>query len=93
MMYWCFVTDNTGHWYKIPVSKKYDFEEYIHAMENDLIWDNDDFEKYRCMHPVNYMFKDIEVLKENKDFLDSLAEEPIKSDDPIIKPKLRKTKK
>lgn len=63
--YLCFVTDDSGHWYKIPVKLKNEFEEYREAMENDLDWKGVDFDKYRSMHPVNYMFPVIEVLKEN----------------------------
>ena len=64
MTFWCFVHDSSGHWFKIPVSKKSDFDDYVYAAENDLNWEGEDYEKYRSMHPVNYMFQTVDVLKE-----------------------------
>ena len=65
----CFVTDNVGHWYKIPVSEKQNFEDWLeitsHDKHEDSVEFNKCFDDYRCMHPVNYMFKEIEVLKES----------------------------
>lgn len=64
--YWCFVTDNDGHWYRIPVNTKFQFEKWVEVIETiDFTYDDQDFSKYRSMHPINYMFKDVEVLKEN----------------------------
>ena len=68
----CFVTDNDGHWYKIPVSKREDFHEWVEYIESYIDpedsqdFDFDKYDSYRCMHPTNYMFNDIEVLKENE---------------------------
>jgi len=63
--YYCFTTNRVGRWYKIPVNKRNLFDNYVDAMENDdKQYDGENFEKYRCMHPCNYMFKNIEVLKE-----------------------------
>jgi hypothetical protein len=62
----CFVTDNDGHWYKIPVKHKSLFEEWVECMYNDQEWEHEvDFENYRSMHPSNYMFNDVYILKEN----------------------------
>ncbi len=61
----CFVNDSSGHWFKIKVSQKQDFEDYVEAMENDSVWEGEDYAQYRCMYPTNYMFKEILVLKEN----------------------------
>jgi hypothetical protein len=64
--FWCFVMDCEGYWYKIPVNKKYQFERWVENVESmEIIYDDEDFTKYRCMHPVNYMFKDVTTLKEN----------------------------
>jgi hypothetical protein len=62
---YCFVTDSSGHWFKIDVSQKQDFEDYVESMENDACWEGEDYSQYRCMHPVNYMFPILEVLKES----------------------------
>jgi hypothetical protein len=62
---YCFVTDQSGHWFKIRVSQKQEFEDYVEAMENDIDWEGDDYNQYRCMHPVNYMFPIVDVLKES----------------------------
>lgn len=71
--YFCFVTDNDGHWYKIPVKLKTKFEDwveysatYTEALDRDDLANVPDFDDYRCMHPVNYMFEKILVLKETK---------------------------
>ena len=69
---WCFTTDSSGHWFKIPVVYKSIFEDYVDAMENDKDWKGENFEKYRCMHPVNYMFKEISVLKESTSPFDEI---------------------
>ena len=61
---YCFVTDHSGHWFKINVSQREDFYDYIETMENDAVWEGEDYDQYRCMHPVNYMFNEILVLKE-----------------------------
>lgn len=68
---WCFVTDNDGHWYRIPVKSREEFYEWVeqrgsYIAEEDLesCYDNFDFNDYLCMPPCNYMFKDIQVLKE-----------------------------
>jgi len=60
-----FITDGAGHWYIIEVSQRQEFEDYCEAMENDSEWHGIDFNKYRSMHPVNYMFSTREVLKES----------------------------
>ena len=66
--YWCFVTDNDGHWYKIPVSKKPEFEDWCECEENGFEHDYPDYDNFRSMHPLNYMFKinELKVLKESK---------------------------
>jgi hypothetical protein len=72
--YVCFVTDSDGYWYKIPVSEKQNFEDWVEliGMRYVTVEDlkrmdeaNGRFDDYRCMHPVNYMFKETFVLKEN----------------------------
>lgn len=68
-----FIQDDEGHWFKIKVSQKEKFYEWIEfcnkpscqVKEED--YDGPDFDKLRCMHPCNYMFKEIFVLKETKD--------------------------
>jgi hypothetical protein len=60
--YFCFVCDKNGLWYKIPVRVKNTFDEFSEN-NNPLI---KEFSKYRSMHPCNYMFNDIFVLKESK---------------------------
>lgn len=63
--YWCFVTDNSGGWYKIPVNYRFMFTQWLDAVENmNDVWDHPDFTQYRSMHPVSYMFKEITTLKE-----------------------------
>ena len=62
----CFVHDGDGHWYIIEVSQRQEFEDYREAMENDGEWHGVDFNKYRSMHPVNYMFSSRETLKETE---------------------------
>ena len=89
---WCFVTDSSGHWFRIPVSYKAEFERYVEIMENDGIWDGSDFDRYRSMHPVNYMYANIEVLKESGNSLETSAPLPI-ADFPINKPKLKQIPK
>lgn len=63
-------TGSNGSWYKIPVELRQqienDFEMVLlknHYHLSSINWD-----EYKCMHPCNYMFKEIEVLKE-KDVL------------------------
>lgn len=64
--YYCFISDCDRHWYKIPVDKLYAFNEYLAAINNkEIEYCEENFEKYRCMHPCNYMFKNVEVLKES----------------------------
>ena len=62
----CFVTDQSGHWFIIKVYQKQEFEDYCEAMENDVDWEGTDFDKYRSLHPVNYMFSSRETLKETE---------------------------
>jgi len=69
----CFVSDIDGLWYKLPVKLKDDFYDWVdsrmnYVSEEDLeaCHQENPFVKYRCLHPVNYMFKDVSVLKENK---------------------------
>jgi hypothetical protein len=72
--YFCFVIDHDGHWYKIPVSEKSNFNDWVELTSQRYLTEeiikrleetHECFDDYRCMHPVNYMFKEIEVLKEN----------------------------
>lgn len=86
---WCFVRDDSCHWYKIPVNKKSEFEDWV---ENNDTWEGESFDNFRCMSPENYMFPQVLVLKESKDFLESLIEEPLLAENPIEKPKLKKEK-
>jgi hypothetical protein len=66
LLHFMFIQDeNDGHWYKIPVSLKESFYDWQESMYTESEWLGCDFDKYRCMHPCNYMFKEIEVLKEN----------------------------
>ena len=71
--YSMFIQDEEGQWYKIPVSQKENFEKWIelNSKPSCQVEDEDfaglpDFYFSRCMHPCNYMFKDIQVLKESK---------------------------
>ena len=63
--YWCFVIDFKGIGYRIPVSKREEFYDWDESCQNG--YQNNDFLNFRCMHPVNYMFKieDLKVLKES----------------------------
>lgn len=69
--YQMFIQDNDGHWYKIFVSDRDKFDEWVELCEKPScqIEEDDytgpDFDKFRCMHPCNYMSSDIRVLKEN----------------------------
>lgn len=62
----CFYQAYTGRWFKIPVLLRPKIEEYFEKVQenpyhtSDICWD-----MFICMHPNNYMFKEIEVLKEN----------------------------
>lgn len=73
--YVMFIQDDEGHWYKIPASQKEKFEEWIEFCNKPSCqieegdWDGPDFDSLRYMHPCNYMFKEIYVLKELKDVL------------------------
>lgn len=66
--YWCFVTDNDGHWYRIPVSKREEFHDWCECEVNGFDHEYPDYDGYKAMHPINYMFKidEIKVLKEGK---------------------------
>lgn len=71
--YSMFIQDEEGHWYKIHVSQKENFEKWTELCNKPScqVEDEDyeglpDFDSHRCMHPCNYMFKDIQVLKESK---------------------------
>jgi hypothetical protein len=70
--YMMFVQDSYGIWYRIPVSKKEKFEEWLEIDKKPSCqieegdYDGPNFSDYKCMHPCNYMFKSIEVLKESK---------------------------
>ena len=55
----CFVVDHEGAWYKLPVALRDEFYDYLDGISNE------DFMKYRCLHPCNYMFSDLQVLKES----------------------------
>lgn len=70
--YFCFVTDKQGYWYRIPVKKREEFfdwsenyKKYEKELNLDDLADVPDFNDYRCMHPINYMFNEIKVLKES----------------------------
>jgi hypothetical protein len=69
------------------VNKKSSFEQWVEDMENDVDPD-EDFERYRCMSPENYMFPEVKVLKESSNTL--TQEELMVADDPIPLPKLIK---
>lgn len=56
---YCYVTDENHHWYFIPVRNRIHF--YDSYPEEIVKYYN----KYKCIHPVNYMFDKKEVLKEN----------------------------
>lgn len=60
--YFCFATDNKGYWYRIPVKLKRIFDDCLE--ENSPVIK--EFDRYRSLHPVNYMFTDVAVLKESK---------------------------
>lgn len=70
--YLMFVQDDEGHWYKIPTNLKEQFEEWLEFFNKPSCqfeegdYNGPDFDKYRSMHPCNYMFKEIHVLKETK---------------------------
>lgn len=65
-----FIQDSDGIWYKIPVSQRNKFEEWIEISNKPSCqfeegdYNGPNFDDYRCMHPCNYMFKEINVLKE-----------------------------
>lgn len=69
--YFCFLSDTDGLWYRVPVKMRDEFYDWIdskllYVAEEDLESEPyfTDFSKYRCLHPCNYMFKSVEVLKE-----------------------------
>lgn len=70
--YVMFIQDDEGHWYKIPVSLKEKFQEWIEysnkpsCQYEDGDYNGPEFDDYRSMHPCNFMFKEIDVLKETK---------------------------
>jgi hypothetical protein len=66
--YFCFITDNDGFWYFIPVNQRDNFTSCLEDMESDpnlYIVFIKNFERYRSLHPVNYMFPSLskKVLK------------------------------
>ena len=69
--YKMFIQDNAGQWYKILVSDRNKFDEWIEFYDklscqfDEGDYDGPNFDKFRCMHPCNYMASDIQVLKEN----------------------------
>jgi hypothetical protein len=66
--YTMLIQDYDGHWYRIPVSQKENFEEWNEFCNNELSdYTGPQFDSYRSLHPCNYMFKEIHVLKEAKD--------------------------
>lgn len=61
-----FIQDDEGNWYIIPVSQKEKFKEWIELcnkpscqVEDENFDDFPDFDSHRCMHPSNYVFKEI----------------------------------
>jgi len=67
--YYCFVTDNDGHHYMIPVDQRTDFYNLLEDMESDETLDvvfMKRFNSFRCLHPSNYMFTERVTLKESK---------------------------
>ena len=63
--YQCFVFDyGTKYWYKIPVELRDEFESFVQRKStSDIIWEGTNFDVYRSLNPVNYMFGDVQVLK------------------------------
>lgn len=71
--YFCFVSDADGVWYRVPVKLREDFYDWTESKSNYVAEEDleaepyfPDFSKYRSLHPCNYMFKTIEVLKETE---------------------------
>ena len=64
---YCFVHNfNTHSWYLIPVELRNEFDDFIErASITDIIWSGTDFEVYKSLNPVNYMFSDVKTLKVN----------------------------
>lgn len=60
----CFIQDFDGFWYKIPVSLRDEFSKWLEDFQEYRDRLHTDFDKYRCLHPCNYMFDSVEVLKE-----------------------------
>ena len=59
--------DSRGLWYKIPLDKRSQIEQYFQNIieKNDNNYYDSSFDQYICLHPCNYMFKNVEVLKES----------------------------
>ena len=54
----CFVQDESGHWYCIPVSDKKAFEKFVYEENYDI-----DFDECRLnMHISNYCFENFEEI-------------------------------
>jgi hypothetical protein len=60
--YYCFVADSGSIWYRIPVIMRNQFYNLLDDNEKEL---KTMFFSYRCLHPINYMFPVVEVLKES----------------------------
>jgi hypothetical protein len=52
-----FNQDSKGNWYRLPVALRSEFMDCIGT------GDFTKYDKYRCLHPCNYMFDKAEVLK------------------------------
>ncbi len=61
---YCFIEDFDGLWYKIPVSLRGEFCQWLEDIQEYRERLHENFDKYRCMHPCNYMFKSVKVLRE-----------------------------
>ena len=61
----CFVQDNSGHWFFIPLGRRIEFYELlewsdIHLDYSQFIYE---FLKYKCLHPNMYIFYSLEERK------------------------------
>lgn len=55
-MIFCFMTDNDGHWYKVPAGVEDRFQTLVDEGEDDNIFD--EFSLYRCEHPSQYFVQE-----------------------------------
>jgi len=61
----CFMNDESGHWYCIPIGLRGAFDIYLYDTDDDCVTFEGVFNKYKLnMHISNYSFENIKEIKD-----------------------------